>query len=414
MKRGLVSVVVLAIFGVGFAAGRYRAPAAIAESRPGRAILYYVDPMHPRYTSQSPGTAPDCGMALVPVYEDESPAAEPAVRVSAGMQQAMGIRVATVERAAGVDRLRVYGRVAADETRSYRIDAGITGYVRELSDVTTGSRVRKDQWLGTVSAPDLRSPFQGYLVALDLLARSKSAGDNEAQIAAAEATLDLSVDRLRTLGVSKAQLDEVALARRIPPAIRILAPADGFVLARSVTAGQTVDRGRELYRVADLSRVWIMADVFGREAAVVAPGMPATVRVPGRGEIAGARVSSQVMPQFDSATQAVRVRIDADNPGYVLRPGMPVDVDLHVSGADALLVPADAVRDAGLEQLVFVERAERSGVFHPRRVKTGWRGGGRIEILDGLTSGERIVVSGTFLLDSEARLPHTGDGMPKR
>ena len=414
MKRGLVSLVVLAIFGAGFAAGRYRAPAAIPESRPGRVVLYYVDPMHPRYTSHSPGTAPDCGMALVPVYEDESPAAEPAVRVSAGMQQAMGIRVAAVERAAGVDRLLVYGRVAADETRSYRIDAGITGYVRELSDVTTGSRVRKDQWLGTVSAPDLRSPFQGYLVALDLLARSKSAGDNEAQIAAAEATLDLSVDRLRTLGVSKAQLDEVALARRIPPAIRILAPSDGFVLARSVTAGQTVDRGRELYRVADLSRVWIMADVFGREAAVVAPGMEATVRVPGRGEIAGARVSSQVMPQFDSATQAVRVRIDADNPGYVLRPGMPVDVDLHVGGADALLVPADAVRDAGLEQLVFVEPVERSGVFHPRRVKTGWRGGGRIEILEGLSSGERIVVSGAFLLDSEARLPHAGDGMAKR
>src|SRR4029079_13518396 len=93
-------------------------------------------------------------------------------------------------------------------------------------------------------------------------------------------------------GVSKAQLDEVALARRIPPAIRILAPADGFVLARSVTAGQTVDRGRELYRVADLSRVWIMADVFGREAAVVAPGMPATVRGPGPGDIAEPRVSS--------------------------------------------------------------------------------------------------------------------------
>src|SRR4029078_5306006 len=102
--------------------------------------------------------------------------------------------VAAVERAAGVDRLLVYGRVAADETRSYPVDAGITGYVRERSDVTTGSRVRKDQWLGTVSAPDLRSPFQGYLVALDLLARSKSAGDNEAQIAAAEAAVELRRD----------------------------------------------------------------------------------------------------------------------------------------------------------------------------------------------------------------------------
>jgi Cu(I)/Ag(I) efflux system membrane fusion protein len=409
--RGIVVVAVLAIFGGGFVAGRYRAPAAAAAGRRARAVLYYVDPMHPAYTSPDPGRAPDCGMTLVPVYEDESSEAGAAVCVTAAMQEAIGIRVAAVERAPRVDRLRVYGRVAADEARSYRVDAGLSGYMRELSAVTTGSRVQKDQWLATLSSPDPRSPFQGYLVALELLARSKSAGENEAQIAAAAATLELSIERLRTLGVSTSQLEEVARTKVLPSSIRILAPADGFVLARSVTAGQTVDRGHELYRIADIRRVWIMADVFGREAALVGPGMAATVRIPGRGEIAGARVSTQVLPQFDPATQSVRVRIEADNPGYVLRPDMAVDVDLQVRGGDALVVPADAVRDAGLEQLVFVER---SGVFQPRRVKTGWRGGGRVEILDGLTPGERIAVSGAFLLDSESRLRHAGASKQSR
>lgn len=407
MKRAVVIVAALAIFGGGFAAGRWNhARTGAAAPERARRLLHYVDPMHPAYTSAKPGTAPDCGMALVPVYEDESPESEEAMRAGAEMQHAIGVRVATVERTRSVERLRAYGRVAADETRTYRIDAGVSGYLRELSEITTGSQVRKDQWLATVASPDLRSPLQGYVVALEILERSKAAGDNAAQTAAAATPVDVLVERLRTMGVSRRQLDEVARTKVIPQAIRIDAPAAGFVLARSVTTGQTIDRGHELYRIADLGRVWILADVFGREAALVRPGMPAVVRVPGRGEISGARVSTRVLPQFDAVTQSVRVRLEADNPGYLLRPDMGVDVELPIALPDTILVPSDAVRDTGLEQLVFVDR---SGVFQPRRVKTGWRAGGRVEILDGLSAGERIAIAGTFLLDSESRLRRAGE-----
>jgi hypothetical protein len=209
-----------------------------------------------------------------------------------------------------------------------------------------------------LSAPDLRSPFQGYLVALDLLARSKSAGDNEAQIAAAEATLDLSVDRLRTLGVLE---DATRRGRAFPADPRRRSgsrAADGF------RPGAQRDRrtdGRSRPRAVSRRRSQPGLDHGGR----VRPrggrrrsghgGHRARARPAARSP--GARVSTQVLPQFDAATQAVRVRIDADNPGYVLRPDMSVDVDLRVGGADDdSWCRPDAVRDAGLEQLVFVER----------------------------------------------------------
>jgi Cu(I)/Ag(I) efflux system membrane fusion protein len=417
MKRAIPLVVALAVFAAGYLAGRgnHPRPAYDGANAPARTILYYVDPMHPAYTSDAPGVAPDCGMTLVPVYDDHrrdgivavrpaSVVAAGTVRMTGEMQQLMGVRVAAVERTAATDRVHLYGRVAAEETRSYRIDAGSSGYLRELSGVTTGSQVRKDQWLATVSAPELRSPIQGFIVALEILQRSQAANENAAQIDAAKATLELSRDRLLTLGVSRFQIDEIAQTKVIPPAIRILAPADGFVLSRSVIAGQTLDRGHELFRIGDLSHVWILADVFGPDAALVRPGMAATVTIPGRGEVRGAHVSAGLLPQFDAAAQSSRVRIEIANPGFVLRPDMFVDVDLALSRTDTISVPAGAVRDSGLEQIVFVQRGAD---FLPQRVHLGRRGDGRVEIVDGLTPGERIVVSGAFLLDAESRLPRS-------
>ena len=137
-----------------------------------RTVLYYVDPMHPAYRSDKPGTAPDCGMALEPVYEGSPQAAtragDPAVvRVSHDTQKQLGVRVQIVEKASGTERLRLYGRVAPDETRLYRVNVGIDGYVREISTVTTGSQVKANEWLATFSAPDARTTIQSYLVALD-------------------------------------------------------------------------------------------------------------------------------------------------------------------------------------------------------------------------------------------------------
>jgi RND family efflux transporter MFP subunit len=205
--------------------------------------------------------------------------------------------------------------------------------------------------------------------------------------------------------MSPAQLEELKRTREIPETIRIVAPADGLVLARSISPGQRFERGAEWYRIADLRHAWILADVFQHEAPHLRPGTQATVSLPDQRAAIGARVSS-VLPQFDGPTRTLKVRLEADNPHYVLRPDMFVDVDLKITLPPAITVPADAVLDSGVATTVFVERG--NGTFEQRAVETGWRLGDRVEIVKGLEHGERIVTAGTFLLDSESRMRKGG------
>ena len=326
----------------------------------------------------------------------------PSINIDTERQQLIGVRVAAVEKRARTERLRLYGRVVPDETRVYTIDVGIDGFIRDVSRVTTGSHVRKDEWLATFSAPEARSAIQGYLVTLDVLERARTGGDSATAIDLATAGVQQSTDRLLTLGMSKEQMEEIARTRQVPANIRIAAPEDGFVLARTVSTGQKFERGDELYRIADLRRVWIVADVFGRDADYVNAGAGAEVFVAGRARPFPARVSPEVLPQFDSARQALQLRLEADNPGYLLRPDMFVDVDLLLRLPPAIVVPVDAVLDTGLARSVFVE--SRNGVFERREVETGWRFAQQVEIVKGLAAGDRIVVSGTFLVDSESRM----------
>ena len=168
------------------------------------------------------------------------------------------------------------------------------------------------------------------------------------------------------------------------------------------SVGQHIEKGTQVYEVADLRQVWIWADVQGADVDMVHPGMVATVTIPGRPTPLTARVSGDVPPQFDAATQTTRVRLDADNAGYTFRPGMLVDVDLQLAYDAATLVPNDAIVPLGTRRSVFVERGE--GRFEPRAVTIGRRLGDRTEVLTGLVPGDRIVSSGTFLLDSETRM----------
>jgi Cu(I)/Ag(I) efflux system membrane fusion protein len=371
-----------------------------------RRILYYIDPMHPAYRSEQPGTAPDCGMALVAVYEDG--AADDAVRVSPERQRLAGVTIVTVERAPASATLRLYGRVAADETRISRVTAGADGYIEEMSAVATGSRVEKGQWLATLAAPDSRTPIQAYIVAID--ARNEGTLRPSDVPGAIGDGVDQAADRLRTLGMSPEQIAEIARTRVVPSKIRLTAPSAGFVLARTLAAGR-VATGDELFRIADLGRAWIYADLPAGDAAHVRPGAIAEIPVPGRTDALRARVSTEVPPQFDPASQSVRVRLDVDNPGGLLRPDMFVDVRLPIDLPEGIAVPADAVLDAGLKKRVFVERAD--GAFEAREVATGWRFDDRVEIVSGLAAGDRLVVSGSFLLDSESRLRHApGGGAP--
>lgn len=410
MKNATLSVLLLAMLGAGVLIGSWYRPretVSAASARP-RMVRYYVDPMHPSYTSDRPGVAPDCGMALQPVYDEDAPArtgdradVAGAVAVTPKQQELIGVRVATVESGTAARRVRLYGHVVPDEGRTWRINVGIDGFVREVSGAATGSLVRKDEWLATFTAPEARGAIQGYLVSLDVVERANQAAESAAAVEFANAALQQTADRLLALGMSATQIATIRKSRQVPSAIEIAAPEAGFVIARNVSVGQKLERGDELYRLADLGHVWIVADVSGADAAYIGPGATAAIVVPGRGTTLHGRVS-RAPTQFNAASQSVALRIDVDNPGLILRPEMFVDVYVDIALPRSIAIPAGAVVDSGLTKSVFVERA--AGLFEPRRVDTGWRFGGRVEIVNGLRAGERIAVEGAFLLDAEGRI----------
>jgi YHS domain-containing protein len=208
--------------------------------------------------------------------------------------------------------------------------------------------------------------------------------------------------------MSEHQLDEIQRTRQMAKNIEIRAPGAGFILIRNLTLGQRFEKGTELYRIADLSRVWIVVDTYETEASSFIPGMQVRASAPHLRKTFPARVT-HVPPSFDTVTRTLRVRLEAKNPGLILRPDMFVDVELPIPLPPAVVVPADAVVDSGVKKLVYVDKG--NGVFEPRKVETGWRAGDQVEIVKGLTVGEKIVVSGTFLIDSESRMKAAAEGI---
>jgi len=421
MKKALYfSVLLIAVtiaFRLGSHSGRRVAMThAAAEARP---VLYYVDPMHPAYRSDKPGIAPDCGMQLEPVYAgsplvtvSQSASSLPpgSVRIDPQRQQLFGVRVGPAEETSGSYKIRLLGRVAADEGKIYKINAGIEGYIQEVSAATTGSFVRKDQVLATFAAPSASMTLQTFILnmgAEDRFKKSAAEGSVEGQsMGSVNANLQLRTQQLQNLGVSTLQMEEIRRTRQFPDAIQIISPVDGFVMARNVSPGQKFERDMEWYRIADLRHVWVVADVFESEAQYLHSGMQVRVSLPDQNVTFAGRVSN-VLPQFDAATRTLKARIEVENQGYALRPDMFVNVELPVPFSRALVVPADAVLDSGLKKTVFIEHG--NGVFSARVVETGRRLDNRVEIVKGLEAGERIVVSGNFLVSSESRLQEAAE-----
>jgi len=434
---------VLAALATAFQAGAcYHQRTGVSAREAARPIVHYVCPMHPQHISDRPGECGACGMALEPVYVEDHPAPAgrarrlppEAVGVSVRQQQLIGVKLETVAAASGSHTLRLPGRIVPDELRVYSLNAGLEGTIREVAPVTTGSRVHRHQVLGTYTAPDFLLAVQSYILAVEGLDKLKV---NRLKDAAANAPGDAStltadarepklppiisrndgglvvnsgssnfqqrIDRLHLLGMSDLQIEEIRRMRDVPASIKIVAPVDGTVLSRNVRPGWKFARGEEWFRIADLRRVWVLVDVPGAEITHVRPGQEVRLEVPNQGKSFTARVSD-IAPQVDAETRTFKVRLEAENPGEALRPDMFVDVELPVAFSPTISVPADAVLDTGLRKTVYVEQGP--GEFDPREVEIGWRRGGRVEILRGLAPGDRIVASGTFLVDSESRMRH--------
>jgi Cu(I)/Ag(I) efflux system membrane fusion protein len=453
----LIVFLIAAAFVGGFGYGRWygKDSKAGAGQKGGRRILHYVDPMHPAYTSDKPGIAPDCGMKLVPVYEggdadaqvqkptgkilyykdpkasdfksdkpginpetgsnlepvyENDPASMPmgTIRVSAEKQQLIGVKFGEVTASSGAHSFRAVGQVAMDETRFSKVQTRIDGWIEKVYVDFTGKFVEKGQPLLTMYSPELLASQREYLLALrsQEIMKGSPLTDSQQQ---GDSLIAASRKRLELYSLSEAQIEEITRTRQPLTNITIYSPLSGYVMMRNAFPKQRIMPETELYTIVDLSKVWIMADVFENEASMIQLGMPAQLNLSYAG---GRKINGRVnyiQPQVDPTTRTLKVRIEADNPNMAMKPDMFVDVDFKVVTSSRMTVPAEAVLDTGLKQTVFVDRG--NGYLEPRPVEIGERLGDRVEIKKGLKPGERIVISGNFLIDSESQLKSSAAGM---
>jgi Cu(I)/Ag(I) efflux system membrane fusion protein len=426
MQQLSLAVAVVLAIAAAYGLGRHNSYSQTA-SKKRQHVLYYVDPMHPDYKSDKPGIAPDCGMQLEPVYAEDikneptrsslAQLAVGAVSIDGPTQRLLGIRLATVERSSATRSVRVVGRVVPEDIRVYRINSGVDGFIRETYEDSVGTLVKKDRRLATYYSPEFLSVASGFLAASE---RVPGAVGNDgsrtmpfpgALSKQGVSSLQGYTDRLRNLGMSDVQLKRVADSRQLPQSIDVVAPVDGFILARNISPGQHFDHGMEFYRIADLARVWVVAEVYQREISYLRPGGLAQITLRDEGPRLSARITDS-LPQSEAGGESVKLRLEVENPRFVLRPEMLVDVDLPVRLASAVTVPVDALIDSGAHARIYVEHGE--GIFEPREVETGWRFGEQVEILYGVQPGERVVVAATFLVDSESRLRTPASESPAR
>ncbi len=345
------------------------------------------------------------GMDYIPVYDGESelkgtvPGLSP-VQSSPESFRLAGVQTAVAERQTLHRTTRAVGLVVPDETRVRHVQTRMSGWVEKLYVNATGQLVRAGQPLLSLYSPELLATQEEFLRAREASARFAGSALPEVR-RGGEDLVSAARRRLELLDVPAgviARLERDGTAQR---AITLTAPASGYVTAKSVFEGQQVQPGMDLLTLADLSRVWIEADVYPSEASSVRLGQKATVKVPyGTGAELTGKIA-YVYPTLDPQSRTLKVRIELANPGLALKPGMFVDVAPDLETAEGIVVPDSAVIDTGERQVVFVETGAG---FEPRDVKVGSRGDGKAVILSGVAAGERVAVRANFLLDSESRL----------
>ncbi|SIR55647.1 efflux RND transporter periplasmic adaptor subunit [Bosea sp. TND4EK4] len=359
-------------------------PAAQAEK--GR-ILYYRNPMGLPDTSPVP-KKDSMGMDYLPVYEGEG-SEDGIIKLSPGRIQRSGVRSEPVRRQTIAQTVRVPGVVQLDERRISVVAIRADAFVQEVAPVTTGDRVAKGTRLARIYSPEISTAGAQFITELNAAARGVPEGGAR--------------QRLENLGVPAEIIAEIERSRKVPPTVNWTAPRDGIVLERNVSDGMKMAAGGSLFRLADISTIWVLADVPERDLAEIRIGAPATVRLRGRPGMSFEGRVGVIYPQIAEATRTAKVRIELANPDGVLLPNMYADVEIGAGDATAeLAVPRSAVIDSGTRSVVILDRGE--GRFEPREVKLGRRGDGMVAITEGVSESDRVVVSANFLIDAESNL----------
>jgi membrane fusion protein, copper/silver efflux system len=359
-------------------------------------ILFWVDPMHPAYKSDKPGKAPDCGMELVPVYDDGTAGAATStvtgyanVKLTPDRQQLIGVQTGVTEMRSLGRSVRTVGRVAVDEKRLFKISTKFDGYIEKLYVNVTGQQIRRGQPLFSVYSPDLLTTQQEYLLAL------RAAKESPSLLAAAR-------QRLLLWDITPAEITELERTGAARKSITIYSPTSGYVLNKIAVEGARVTPGEPLFEIANLDHIWVQADVYESELPYVRTGAPATSTLsylPGR--TWKGRVTF-IAPTVDPVTRTVKVRSEFDNADGALKPDMFADVVIEQPARQTVVVPESAVLQSGTRSVVFLVKGD--GTFEPREVSVGTKSDQFYEVRSGLKAGEKVVTQANFLIDSESRL----------
>lgn len=350
-------------------------------------LLYYRNPMGLPDTSPVP-KKDGMGMDYLPVYAGDE-ADEKIVKLSPGRIQRSGVRSEPVTRQAIGRTIRAPGTVQLDERRVSVVATRSDAFVQEVAPVTTGDRVAKGDRLVRIYSPEIASASAQFVAELNAAGRGALEGGAR--------------QRLENLGVPAAVVVEIERSRKVPLTINWPAPRDGVVLERNVVDGMRMAAGDSMFRLADISTIWVVADVQEGDLAAIRIGAPAIVRPRGRpGTMFEGKVGL-IYPQVAEATRTTRVRIEIDNRAGMLLPNMYADIEISSGEAELMLaVPDSAVIDSGERRIVILDRGE--GRFEPREVTLGQRGDGMVAISEGVSVGDRVVVSANFLIDAESNL----------
>jgi len=373
------------------------AAAQEAGAQPARRIKYYRNPMGLPDTSPTPKTD-SMGMDYIAVYDDD--ANDGTVKISLGKLQKTGARSEQVERRVLNAPVRAPGTIEQDERRVSIVSFRFEGFIESVENVTTGQHVHKGQPLMRVYSPALASAAAEYVSVVGAKAASGITGQG----------IKGARRRLENLGMSEQAITEIERTGEMALSVPWLAPQDGEILERAAVNGMRAAPGAVLFRIADHQVVWAIADIAERDLALISIGQKVSVRpraYPNRifsGEVA------LIYPHMNAQTRTARIRIELPNPDELLRPDMYADIEI-ASGSESpvLTVSSSAVIDSGERQLVLLDKGE--GHFEPRPVKLGRSGDGRVEITDGLSEHDKVVVAANFLIDAESNLKAALQGL---
>ena len=418
----LVVIILAATVGGGWFLWKKQQHHPAGEQKAAQGKTLYTCPMHPFIVKDKPGTCPVCGMELIKKLDgaagdgaqtaEQKQQAEMLGHVSLSPTQRVMANVATVAaKQTTLDKeINAVGIVQFDQSRQAKVTAWIAGRIDKLHVNTVGAIVTRDKPVAEVYSPDLLATQQEYLLAIK--SRDQLKGSPIPSIAQnGEGLVASAKQRLMLFGVKESQIADLEKAGKPNIRLPIYTPLSGTVIEKMVQEGQYVTTGEVLFNIADLSKVWVEIDVFENEIPYVRVGQKVEIRSSGDQHVAVHGRISFVYPFHDPKTHTVKARVELANPGQKLKPDMFVNAIIRVPLVSGIVVPVTAVIDTGKRQVVWVETSP--GMFEPRDVQMGERVDEKVQILSGLKPGDKVAVSGGYLIDSESQLQSgTGDRKP--